>query len=67
MVAIDIVSIVIWELYVSITNILLKRYELSPDEFQFGLIGWALLIEVPRVIMGFVVVQQANFLIHGSQ
>lgn len=56
---IDIISIVIWELYVGITNIYLKWMKMDPDEFKFGLLGWSLLIEVPRIIGGFFLI---NFL-----
>lgn len=56
---IDIISIVIWELYVGITNIYLKWMKMDPDEFKYGLLGWSLFIEVPRIIGGFLLI---NFL-----
>lgn len=66
MVQIDILGIVVWEIYLSITNMILMRNEMSPETFKFGFIGWAMMIEVPRVILGFVVVQQLSTIINGK-
>lgn len=56
----DIISIVMWELYVGFTNMYFKWMEMEPDEFRYGVIGWSLLIEVPRIIFGFILINYFN-------
>lgn len=43
-----------WAVYLTVTMALFERFHITPESVPSGFIGWMVIVEVPRVILGFV-------------
>ena len=47
--------IVYWAIYLTVTMALFERFGVVPHNVPLGVFGWAVIVELPRVIVGFVI------------
>lgn len=47
--------VVYWAIYLTATMALFERFNVIPGVVPFGIFGWFLIVEVPRVIVGFLI------------
>ena len=47
--------IVYWALYLTITMSLFERFGIHPGPVPGGFLGWMFIVEVPRVILGWLI------------
>ena len=47
-----------WATFLTLTMSLFESMGITPDAVSFGIIGWALLVELPRVWVGFILIDR---------
>jgi len=52
-----------WAIYLTATMALFERYNIHPATVPFGVVGWATIVELPRVIAGYGVFEYARKLL----
>ena len=50
-----ILMIVYWSIYLTATMAFFERYAINPHTIPGSVIGWTVIVELPRVIIGFVI------------
>lgn len=47
--------IIYWAFYLTLTMAFFERYHITPEVVPGGFVGWMIIVEVPRVILGFLI------------
>ncbi|MBT3397601.1 hypothetical protein HOA55_03570 [archaeon] len=47
--------IVYWAIFLTATMALFERMHIFPATVPFGVIGWTVLVELPRVVLGYAI------------
>jgi hypothetical protein len=47
--------IVYWAIYLTLTMAFFERFNITPETVPFGVIGWMMIVELPRVFIGFLI------------
>ncbi|MBW2977516.1 hypothetical protein KY331_01605 [Candidatus Woesearchaeota archaeon] len=50
-----VLMIVYWAFYLTVTMAFFERYHITPEVVPFGAVGWMIIVEVPRVALGWIV------------
>jgi len=53
--AVVILMIVYWAFYLTLTMAFFERYHVTPETVPGRFVGWMIIVEVPRVILGFLI------------
>jgi hypothetical protein len=51
----NLLMIIYWALYLTITMSLFERFHVVPGVVPGGFIGWMFIVEVPRVFVGWII------------
>jgi len=46
---------VYWAFYLTLTMAFFERFHVTPETVPFGFIGWMIIVELPRVFLGFTI------------
>lgn len=44
-----------WTIYLTLTMALFERFNIVPATIPLGIIGWGVIVELPRMIVGFLI------------
>jgi hypothetical protein len=44
-----------WAFYLTLTMAFFERFHITPETVPFGFIGWMIIVELPRVLLGFAI------------
>ena len=47
-----------WAIYLTATMLFFERMNITPETVPGGVIGWAVIVELPRVLLGFWLIKQ---------
>lgn len=47
--------IIYWAFFLTLTMALFERYHINPEAVPGGAVGWMFIVEVPRVILGYLI------------
>jgi hypothetical protein len=50
-----VLMVVYWALYLTITMTLFERFGVHPSSVPGGFLGWMFIVEIPRVIVGWLI------------
>lgn len=51
----SIAMIVYWAIYLTLTMVFFERFGIHPSAIPYGVVGWTIIVELPRVIVGWVI------------
>jgi hypothetical protein len=47
--------VVYWAIYLTATMAFFERFNIHPATVPYGAVGWAIIVEVPRVALGYLI------------
>ena len=47
-----------WAIYLTATMALFEYYTITPTTVPYGVIGWTVIVELPRVIIGWIIISK---------
>ena len=56
--------IVYWSIYLTATMAFFERFAINPHTVPGGVVGWTVIVELPRVILGFLI---STFIFKGKR
>jgi len=50
-----VLMIIYWAFYLTLTMVFFERFHITPETVPFRAVGWMIIVEVPRVALGWII------------